>query len=149
MGRAGESNKLPGRFRAAQRSRKLAPRPSRWCRRRKGSAADQSWLRARAALFAGDDFALDASRTKLREEFTNQRDASDPAEIAELLRGAAEVEDLLRENVVQGRLNERGNYAFKVKGESSADELDHRAEPVDELELRLAEAELAKKGEGT
>jgi hypothetical protein len=49
----------------------------------------------------------------------------------------------LTENVVQGRRNDRGNFAFKVEG--AAEELDHGAAPVDELEIGLAEAELAKK----
>lgn len=57
--------------------------------------------------------------------------------------------------MVQGRQNpDSGNFSFKVKGATAGDgesELDHRAEPIDELEIRLAEAELEatrKKREG-
>ena len=55
--------------------------------------------------------------------------------------GAAEVEDLLINNVVQGRQSEdSGAFKFKVKGASGEDEFAHRAEPVDDLEIALAEA---------
>ena len=103
-------------------------------------------MRARAALFADDAYALDASRTKLREEFLMHHAATDAGEIDELLAGAAEVEDLLVNNVVQGRRQEAsGAFKFKVKGASGEDEFAHRAEPVDDLEIALAEAELEGK----
>ena len=105
------------------------------------AAAFRRLMRARADLFQGDAYALDESRSKLREEFGAQREVSDPEQIAELLRGADEVEELLRENVVQGRLNERGNYAVKVKG--AAEDLNSVAEPISDLEISLAEAELS------
>ena len=109
-------------------------------------AAFRRLMRARAALFADDAYALDASRAKLREEFIAHRGATDASEIDELLKGAAEVEDLLINNVVQGRQEEQeGAFKFKVKGSSSEDEFAHRAEPVDDLELALAEAELSSK----
>ena len=47
------------------------------------------------------------------------------------------VEDLLR--------NKQGAFKFKVKGASGEDEFAHRAEPVDDLEIALAEAELEGK----
>ena len=109
-------------------------------------AAFRRLMRARAALFADDAYALDASRAKLREEFLAHCGVTDAGEIDELLKGAAEVEDLLRNNVVQGRQEEQeGAFKFKVKGSSSEDEFAHRAEPVDDLELALAEAELSSK----
>ena len=109
-------------------------------------AAFRRLMRARAALFANDAYALDASRAKLRDEFLQNRGATDAAEIDELLAGAAEVEDLLINNVVQGRQEEQeGAFKFKVKGSSNEDEFAHRAEPVDDLEIALAEAELSSK----
>ena len=109
-------------------------------------AAFRRLMRARAALFADDAYALDASRTKLRDEFLLHRGATDAGEIDELLAGAAEVEDLLVNNVVQGRRQEAsGAFKFKVKGASGEDEFAHRAEPVDDLEIALAEAELEGK----
>ena len=109
-------------------------------------AAFRRLMRARAALFADDAYALDASRTKLRDEFLLHRGATDAGEIDELLAGAAEVEDLLVNNVVQGRRQEAsGAFKFKVKGSSNEDEFAHRAEPVDDLEIALAEAELEGK----
>jgi len=109
-------------------------------------AAFRRLMRARAALFRGDEYALDASRAKLREEFQQRSGVTDARELDELLAGAAEVEELLRENVVQGTLNERGNYAFNVKGSAAGDGTfaDHGAEPIDELDLKLAEAELER-----
>ena len=109
-------------------------------------AAFRRLMRARAALFADDAYALDASRAKLREEFLSHAAATDAGEIDELLKGAAEVEDLLINNVVQGRQSQdSGAFKFKVKGSSNEDEFAHRAEPVDDLELALAEAELSSK----
>ena len=97
-----------------------APRPNP-----DATAAFRRLMRARAALFRDDAYALRESRLKLREEFGAQAGVSDAAQVAELLRGADEVEELLRENVVQGRLNERDNYAFKVKGANEDDVPDH------------------------
>ena len=116
-----------------------APRPNP-----DATAAFRRLMRARAALFRDDAYALRESRLKLREEFGAQAGVSDAAQVAELLRGADEVEELLRENVVQGRLNERDNYAFKVKGANEDDVPDHVAEPVSELEIGLAAAEQGK-----
>ena len=42
-------------------------------------AAFRRLMRARAALFMGDDFALGEARIKLREEFGAARDVTDPA----------------------------------------------------------------------
>ena len=47
---------------------------------------------------------------------------------------------------MQGRQEEKeGAFKFKVKGASGEDEFAHRAEPVDDLEIALAEAELEGK----
>ena len=126
-------------MRAAMRQKTTTPNPATL-------AAFRRLMRARAALSADDAYALDASRAKLRDEFKRHRGATDAGEIEELLAGAAEVEDLLINNVVQGRQSQdSGAFKFKVKGSSSEDEFAHRAEPVDDLELALAEAELSSK----
>ena len=126
-------------MRAAMRQKTTTPNPATL-------AAFRRLMRARAALFADDAYALDASRAKLRDEFLLHRGATDAGEIDELLKGAAEVEDLLINNVVQGRQSQdSGAFKFKVKGSSNEDEFAHRAEPVDDLELALAEAELSSK----
>lgn len=44
-------------------------------------AAFRRLMRARAALFMGDDFALGEARIKLREEFGAARDVTDPAQL--------------------------------------------------------------------
>ena len=82
---------------------------------------------------------------KLREEFGNQRDASDPAEIAGLLSYADEIEEVLRENVVQGRLNERESsraldLVLGGKGAVVFD-LDERGNPKGEDEWPTSELE--------
>lgn len=132
------------RLAAARRGAATTPNPATL-------AAFRRLMRARAALFADDAFALDASRAKLRGEFLAHRGATDAGDIDTLLAGAAEVEDLLVNNVVQGRQQkDSGAFKFKVRGDASADdEFAHRAEPIDDIEISLAEAELrSKEGKG-
>jgi hypothetical protein len=66
-------------------------------------------LRARSALFKDDVVALEESRHKLRDEFF-KNDAATGDQIGEHLKIIEEIEGMLRYNIVQGRLNERGNY---------------------------------------
>ena len=53
-------------------------------------AAFRRLMRARAALFADDAYALDASRTKLRDEFLAHRGATDAGDDGGGLSGMAE-----------------------------------------------------------
>lgn len=71
-------------------------------------------LKSAAVLFSKDQFALLNAKKELRIEFLKNKNVSDPVEISALLRGIEEVDEMIRFNVVQGSINERGNY-----GESS------------------------------
>jgi complex III assembly factor LYRM7 len=66
-------------------------------------------MRARGALFKDDVEALTESRYKLREEFFKNEEASGD-QIDEHLKIIEEIDTMLRQNIVQAKLNERGNY---------------------------------------
>eukprot|EP00752_Nemacystus_decipiens_P005313 g4819.t1 len=57
---------------------------------------------------------LNASKEELRIQFNKNRGITDPSKIAVLIKGINEVEDMLKYNIAQARLNERGNYAVNV-----------------------------------
>lgn len=85
-----------------------------------GMAAYRRLLRATATVFRGDVEALQESRSKIRTEFFANRDVSDPEKLKQLYADVADLDQFLRENIVQGTLNERGNYGFKLAaGQSS------------------------------
>ena len=44
----------------------------------------------------------------------------DEAKVAELLRGVKEAEDMLRFHILQGKKNDRGNFAVAIDGEKAA-----------------------------
>jgi hypothetical protein len=50
------------------------------------------------------------ARLQLREEFLKNKNVTDPHDLAQLMRGVEEVDEMLRFNIVQGTMNERGNY---------------------------------------
>ncbi|CAM9901043.1 unnamed protein product [Discosporangium mesarthrocarpum] len=71
-------------------------------------------MRARLEVFREDTQAVDAARETLRAEFMKNSGETDPSKIAVLIKGIAEVESMLKFNVVQGKKNERGNFAVKL-----------------------------------
>lgn len=81
-------------------------------------------LRASHTLFAGDAEALRGSRVELRSHFEEHRHERKPERVAELVRDMREVEEMMLHNLVQGRLNQRGNYEIDLKAPvpDSADE---------------------------
>ncbi|CAM9527474.1 unnamed protein product [Phaeothamnion confervicola] len=88
-------------------------------------------MRARVELFAGDDFAMEASRVQLKAEFRKYRDVTDPKKLATLIKGITEVEEMMAYNVVQSRLNERGNYAVSMTPQQAkAMRRDEELEPI-------------------
>lgn len=60
--------------------------------------------------FRGDSFALSKARQEVRSQFLVNQHIRDTLQIEKLWRDAEEVEEMLAFNIVQGRLNERGNY---------------------------------------
>ena len=77
----------------------------------------RSLLKLRTQVFAGDALAASAAKIKIREEFEANKAVQDESEIKALIGGIKEVEDLLSMNIVQGRLNDRGNYEVKLTPE--------------------------------
>ncbi|CAM9832044.1 unnamed protein product [Pylaiella littoralis] len=71
-------------------------------------------MRVRLIAFKDDSTMLEASKVQLRVEFNKNKAVTDPSKIAGLLKGVNEVEDMLKYNIAQARLNERGNYAVNV-----------------------------------
>ena len=72
-------------------------------------------LRARARLFAGDEKALDASLVEIRSHFDSNKNATDEKEIQKRIRDGEEARDFLTMNVLQGKMNERGNFETSLK----------------------------------
>ena len=75
-------------------------------------------LRTAHVVFKKDAFAVAQAKVQLRQEFLKQKDVTDQAELIELLKGIDEVDEMLRFNIVQGTLNERGNYDMKITEEN-------------------------------
>lgn len=67
-------------------------------------------FRARNKLFAGDVRAMAESRLAIRAEFDKNRTATDPNHLEGLLLMIDEAEDMLLHGIVQGKLNDSGNY---------------------------------------
>jgi complex III assembly factor LYRM7 len=67
-------------------------------------------FRARNKLFHGDLRALAESRIAIRAEFNKNRVVSDPYHLEGLLVMIDEAEDMMLHGIVQGKLNEKGNY---------------------------------------
>jgi Complex 1 protein (LYR family) len=69
-------------------------------------------LRSATTLFKRDQFALSNAKTQLKMEFLKNKSVTDLDELSALFRGIEEVDEMLRFNVVQGTLNENGNYGM-------------------------------------
>ena len=72
-------------------------------------------LRARLALFHGDEKALQASAIEIRSHFDQNKDITDAEEIRKRIKDGREAEMFLTTNVLQGKMNERGNFETKLK----------------------------------
>ena len=67
-------------------------------------------IRARNKLIQGDLRALAESKIAIRAEFNKNRVVSDPHHLEGLLVMIDEAEDMMLHGIVQGKLNEKGNY---------------------------------------
>ncbi|KAG6547022.1 hypothetical protein Mapa_011639 [Marchantia paleacea] len=74
-------------------------------------------LRVRREAFAGDKQALKLSAAQIRQEFEANRHVTDEAMLSELLAQGREAVDFIALNVVQAKLNDRGNYEMKLEKE--------------------------------
>lgn len=75
-------------------------------------------LRTANVVFKNDVFAISQAKVTLRDEFLKQKNVTDQQELTELFKGIDEVDETLRFNIVQGTLNERGNYDMKITEEN-------------------------------
>ena len=66
-------------------------------------------LRSTKLVFKSDVYALKQARIQLREEFIKNRHITNSSELKILLQGIDEVDEMLKFNIVQGKLNDRGN----------------------------------------
>eukprot|EP01041_Mallomonas_annulata_P011862 gene11862-24855_t len=82
-----------------------------------GRAAYRNLRRSAKLLFKNDLYAEKASYLQLREEFYKNASVSESKLLKNLLKDANEANEMLQFNLVQGRLNERGNYEVKLSNE--------------------------------
>jgi hypothetical protein len=80
-------------------------------------------FRARNKLFAGDVRALAESRLAIRAEFDKNLTVGDPSHLEGLLVMIDEAEDMMLHGIVQGSLNERGNYGAYHSNQSEIREV--------------------------
>ena len=69
-------------------------------------------LRSTRNVFKNDSFALKQARLQLKSEFIKNKNITNNNELVLLLQGIDEVDEMLRFNIVQGKLNDRGNYGM-------------------------------------
>lgn len=74
-------------------------------------------LRTRRQCFAGDPDMLHASAKQIRNEFDSNRTVGAGEELQSLLKKGQEAIEFMKVNIVQAKLNERGNYEVKLKPE--------------------------------
>ena len=76
-------------------------------------------LRTVSVVFKDDTHAIETARETLKEEFRKNASVSDPKQLEEMFAGIDEVDQMLRFNIVQGRMNERGNYQVDLSREET------------------------------
>ena len=74
-------------------------------------------LRSVRFVFKQDVFAIQQAKIQLRAEFTKNSDVKDPDMLEALYKGVEEVDEMLRFNIVQGTMNERGNFDVDLSSE--------------------------------
>lgn len=66
-------------------------------------------------MFAGDDQALNAARTRIHDEFKKNKHVDSAESISEMLKFASEVQNELKTTVVQAKRKEPGVYGISVE----------------------------------
>ncbi|KAH9536063.1 hypothetical protein CY35_17G086400 [Sphagnum magellanicum] len=84
-------------------------------------------LRTRRKCFEGDMQMLVAVAAQIRAEFEEHKSVTDEAQLEQLLGKAREAVDFMQFNIVQAKLNERGNYEVKLEPEHAGASLE---EPI-------------------
>lgn len=70
----------------------------------------KSLHRVARSVFAGDDVALNAVRTKINDEYKKNKSIDNQESILEMIKFAKEVEDELKTTVVQAKATAPGVY---------------------------------------
>ena len=70
-------------------------------------------LRSTRIVFKNDLYALKQARIQLKSEFIKNKNITNNNELVQLFQGIDEVDEMLKFNIVQGKLNEKGNYGKK------------------------------------
>lgn len=79
-----------------------------------GKSAYRALLRASRIAFAGDKEAIKQAREQLRENFFANRALTGSA-LDKAIKEAMDAAEFLEQNIVQGQLNETGNYAVELR----------------------------------
>ena len=82
--------------------------------REKALSGYRRLLRVGKNLFRGDNFALNAYQKELRGNFELNKYENDVEKLEKLWNDIDEAEDFLKNNFVQARLNERGNFETQL-----------------------------------
>lgn len=72
----------------------------------------KSLHRVARTVFAGDDVALNAVRTKINDEYKKNKSIENQDSILEMIKFAKEVEDELKTTVVQAKATAPGVYGI-------------------------------------
>jgi len=67
-------------------------------------------LKSAQFAFAKDVYAIDMAKTQLRQEFLKNKNVSDPAILTQLSKDVDDIEEMLKFNIVQGNLSQKGNF---------------------------------------
>jgi len=67
-------------------------------------------LKSATIVFKNDAYALKQAKIQLKNEFIKNKNITSSSELKQLLQGIDEVDEMLKFNIVQGKLNEKGNY---------------------------------------
>lgn len=76
-------------------------------------------LRSVIIVFRNDTGAIEAARKQLKEEFRKHAHVTNAKELKEHFVGISEVDEMLRFNIVQARMNNRGNYGVDLTREET------------------------------
>ena len=82
-----------------------------------GASKYRQLLRSVKFAFKKDIYAINMAKIQLREEFLKNATVTDTKDLAALYKGVEEVDEMLRFNIAQGVLNERGNYEVSLSSQ--------------------------------
>jgi len=102
----------------SQRNCNLASMPISPQLQASARAAYRSIFRAAGSTFSGDPEILRAFVAKTRNDFVAARSQTDETAYAESVKFANEVAQVLRKNLVQGRLQQDGVYNLRITPET-------------------------------